>query len=108
MEKTELIATLALPKMPKVGCKTARKLIRHFGNAAAVFEKIEHTTQSQFETLSKVFRRPEKNDILKAAAKEVALMAKRNINWIAYSNTDFPAPLPQCADAPLVHLLAGC
>ena len=55
MEKRELIATLALPKMPKVGCKTARKLIRHFGNAAAVFEKIEHTTQSQFETISNVF-----------------------------------------------------
>ena len=107
MEKRELIATLALPKMPKVGCKTARKLIRHFGNAAAVFEKIEHTTQSQFETISKLFRRSETQNILKAAEKEVALIAKRNINWMAYSDAAFPTSLHQCADAPLVLFCSG-
>ena len=106
-KERELIATLALPKMPKVRCKTARKLIRHFGNAAAVFEKIEHTTQSQFETISKLFRRSETQNILKAAEKEVALIAKRNINWMAYSDAAFPTSLHQCADAPLVLFCSG-
>ena len=91
--------------MPKVGCKTARKLIRHFGNAAAVFEKIEHTTQSQFETISKLFRRSETQNILKAAEKEVALIAKRNINWMAYSDAAFPTSLHQCADAAMARAL---
>ncbi len=107
MEKKELIATLALPKMPKIGCITARKLIRHFGTASAVFDKIGHTNQSQFESISKIFRCAEKDQIIKAAEKEVALIEKHNINWIVYSNTNFPAPLNQCTDAPLVLFYSG-
>ena len=37
METSELIATLVLPKLPKIGCRTIRKLIRHFGSAETVF-----------------------------------------------------------------------
>ena len=38
MKTSELIATLLLPKLPKMGCRTARRLIRHFGSAEAVFQ----------------------------------------------------------------------
>lgn len=107
MEKTELIATLALPKMPKVGCITARKLIRHFGSAAAVFENIKHTNESPYQSISKVFKGPEKHQVVRAAEKEVALMEKCNINWISYLDTAFPTPLNLCADAPLVLFYSG-
>jgi len=107
MEKAELIATLALPKLPKIGCLTARKLIRHFGSATAVFDNITHTHQSQFKAVSKGFKQPEKHHILKAAEKQVALMEKRHINWMAYSDDAFPIALNQCPDAPLVLFSSG-
>jgi len=107
MKKTDLIATLALPKMPQIGCITARKLIRHFGNASAVFENVIHARESQFQAVANVFRRTEKHHIIANAEKEVALMEKRHINWIAYSDVNFPASLNQCGDAPLVLFYSG-
>jgi len=107
MKKTELIATLALPKMPRIGYTTARKLIRHFGNASAVYENIVHARESQFQAVANVFRGTEKHHKIANAEKEVALMEKHHINWIAYSDVDFPASLNQCGDAPLVLFYSG-
>lgn len=107
MKNTELIATLALPKLSKIGCITARKLIRYFGSAAAVFENIAHSDASKFQTLSKVFGKTETQLVLTTAEKEVALMEKRNIQWVAHSHPDFPASLNQCVDAPLVLFYSG-
>ena len=56
MKTTELIATLVLPKLPKIGCRTARKLIRHFGSAEAVFQRIGSENSKPFSSIAAVFK----------------------------------------------------
>lgn len=107
MKNTELIATLALPKLSKIGCITARKLIRHFGSATDVFERLPRTNEKKWESLKKIFGQPETKAILSAAEKEVALMEKRGVQWMMHSQPEFPASLNQCADAPLVLFYSG-
>ena len=69
MKTSELIATLVLPKLPKIGCRTARKLIRHFGSAEAVFQHIGRENTKSFNAIAAVFKRPETKHIWDAAEK---------------------------------------
>jgi len=107
MKNTELIATLALPKLSKIGCITARKLIRHFGSATDVFERLPRTKEKKWEPLKKIFEQPETKTVLSAAEKEVVLMEKQGVQWMMHSQPEFPASLNQCADAPLVLFYSG-
>ena len=59
MSTAELIATLVLPKLPKIGCRTARRLIRHFGSAEAVFQRIGRENTKPFNRIAALFIRPE-------------------------------------------------
>ncbi len=70
MTHSELIATLALTRLPRIGCVTARKLIRYFGSATAVFEEIHRTNQASFKTLIPVFKSLNAQPILDAAKKK--------------------------------------
>lgn len=107
MKKSELIATLALPRLSKIGCITSRKLIRHFGSATEVFERIPRTNEKKWKPLKKVFEQQETGRVLSAAEKEVALIEKQNIHWVAHSHPEFPSSLNQCMDAPLVLFYSG-
>ncbi len=107
MKTTELIATITLPKLPKIGCRTARKLIRHFGSATAVFEDINRTNAKPFASLAAIFKRPEVKQLWQAAEKEVALLEQKNISWVAHTDAAFPLALNQCPDAPLVLFGSG-
>ena len=89
MKTTELIATLVLPKLPKVGCRTARKLIRHFGSAEAVFQRIGRENTKLFNSVAAVFKRPEAKHIWDAAEKEVARIEEHDISWVAHSDPGF-------------------
>lgn len=107
MDKSELIATLALPRLSKIGHITSRKLIRHFGTATEVFEGLPRTKEKKWEALKKAFKRPQTKHMLLAAEKEVALIEKQNIRWVAHSQPDFPKAINQCIDAPLVLFYSG-
>ena len=69
---TELIAALVLPKIPKIGCSTARKLIRHFESAEAVFQRIGRENSKPYNSIAPIFKRPEAKQLWGAAKKEVA------------------------------------
>ena len=107
MKTSELIATLVLPKLPKVGCRTARKLIRHFGSAEAVFQRIGRENTKLFNSVAAVFKRPEAKHIWDAAEKEVARIEEHDISWVAHSDPGFPLALNLCPDAPLVLFSSG-
>ena len=107
MKHSELIATLALTKLPKVGCITARKLIRYFGGAQEVFDKIHTTTNPYAKTTSKAFKQVAIDTALVAAEKEVARIQKYHINWIDFRQESYPTTLNQCSDAPLVLFYSG-
>ncbi len=63
MKTSGLIATLVLPKLPMIGCRTARKLIRHFGSAEAIFQHIGRENTKSFNAIAAVFKRPETKHI---------------------------------------------
>lgn len=107
MKKAELIATLALPKLPQIGYITAKKLIRHFGSASTVFDEIPRTDKNKWVTLSRVFNRAEIDLVWEAAKKEVEHIEKKGINWVAYNQPEYPISLNQCPDAPLVLFSSG-
>ena len=107
MKTTELIATLVLPKLPKIGCSTARKLIRHFGSAEAVFRRIGRENSKPFNNIAAVFKRPEAKQLWGAAEKEVAQIKKHRILSVAHNDPDFPIALNLCPDAPLVLFGSG-
>lgn len=69
---TELIAALVLPKIPKIGCSTARKLIRHFESAEAVFQRIGRENSKPYNSIAPVFKRPEAKQLWGATKKEMA------------------------------------
>ena len=91
MKTSELIATLVLPKLPKIGCRTARKLIRHFGSAEAVFQRIGRENTKPFNSIAAVFKHPEAKHIWDAAEKEVARIEEHDISWVAHSDPDKPS-----------------
>ena len=80
MKRTELIATLVLLKLPKIGCRTARKLIRHFGSGEAVFQRIGRGNTKPFNSVTAVFKRPEAKLVWEAAEKEVARIEAYDIS----------------------------
>lgn len=107
MTHSELVATLALTRLPKIGCITARKLIRYFGSATAVFEEIHRTNNVSFQALIPVFKSSNVQPILDSAKKEVEVIETHNIRWVTHSDATFPASLNQCSDAPLVLFYSG-
>ena len=107
MKTTELIATLVLPKLPKIGCRTARKLILHFGSAEAVFQRIGRENTKPFNRIATLFNPPEAKLVWEAAEREVARIETHDISWIAHSAPDFTIALNLCPDAPLVLFGSG-
>lgn len=105
MKHAELIATLALPKLPNIGCATARKLIHHFGSAEEVFAQVPRTNNKKWKSIARVF--PQAKAMLSEAENEVAFIEKNHVNWIAHSDSNFPASLNLCPDAPLVLFYSG-
>ena len=80
MKKSELIATLVLPKLPKIGCRTARKLIRHFGSAEAVFQHIGCENTKSFNSVAAVFKSAQAQQVWDSAEKKAARIKQHNIS----------------------------
>ena len=107
MQTSELVATLALPKLSQIGCITARKLIHHFGSATAVFDKIQQSDNPKWKALKAVFKKPETVAVLHAAEKECDFIEKNQLQWIDFRDHAFPPALNQCPDTPLVLFYSG-
>ena len=108
LKDQELIYTLALQHVPKIGDITAKKLIHHCGSAEAVFKesksnllKIDgiglHTLQGFFGT-----------EHIKAADTELKFIRDNDILCLYFTDDDYPDNLKQCIDSPILLFQAGC
>ena len=107
MEKSELLYILALQHMPNLGDSSAKKLIRHFGSAEAVFK-------AKKESLLKIdgvgnFRIQGINDSehLQLAEQELKFIEENNITCSYYKEEDYPEKLKHCADGPILLFSRG-
>ena len=86
MKTSELIATLVLPKLPKIGCRTAQKLIRHFGNAEAVFQRIALENTKSFISIAAVFKSAKAQQVWDAATVVCDFKRQRKASCKAYES----------------------
>jgi len=107
MEHDELLYTLALQHVPNLGDSTAKKLIRHFNSAKAIFDekpsnllKIDGVGKTRIRELSDAIH-------LKEAEKELNYILKNNIYVSYYKEAAYPERLKHCQDAPILLFSRG-
>ena len=104
----ELIYQLALSLSPQIGCKTARKLLEHFGTAKEIFASNCPKTLQQIASLKQQGLAAIINkQCLDRAAAELAFASKEGIQVISISSNRYPKRLKHYQDAPIVLYYKG-
>ncbi|PZD77414.1 DNA-processing protein DprA [Mesonia sp. K7] len=107
MTDNEILCLLALQSVPNIGDISAKKLLRHFGSAKAIFDTSakEITQLEGFGTLKAKALHLE--NYLAAAEKEYDFIEKNNIQLHYFEDKTYPYFLKQCIDAPILLFSKG-
>lgn len=107
MNSEDLLYTLALQHIPNLGDTTAKKMIRHFGNAKNVFKE-KKSNLLKLDGIGDI-RIRELNDSkhLKAAEEELKFMDSNRINSYYFQESDYPEKLKHCIDGPILLFSRG-
>ncbi len=107
MTENELLATLALQNIPRIGDITAKRLIAHCGNPLAIFRekketllKIEGVGLATINYLNKAIH-------FKLAENELKYIEKNKIKYWYFEDEAYPNKLKHCLDAPILLFKKG-
>ena len=107
MINQDLIYTLALQHVPKIGDVTAKKLISHCGSAEAVLKekksnllKIDGIGMTMIKNLCATKH-------MKAAERELQFIEANDITCLYFTDDNYPEKLKHCIDGPIVLFQAG-
>ena len=107
MTDQELIYTMALQHVPKIGDVTAKKLIAHCGSAEAVLKERQHNLLKidgiGALVLTGLFDKKHISD----AEAELSFVKQNNITPLYFTDTDYPERLKHCIDGPILLFKAG-
>jgi DNA processing protein len=107
MTEQELLYTLALQHVPKIGAITAKKLINHCGSAEAVLKAKKNNLLKidgiGFVTIEGLFDAIH----LKEAEKELQFIKDNKIKCSYFMGEDYPEKLKHCIDGPILLFQAG-
>ncbi|WP_299883790.1 DNA-processing protein DprA [uncultured Lacinutrix sp.] len=107
MTENELLYTLALQNVPKIGDVTAKKLIAHCGSAEAVLkEKKQNLLKIDgigYITVSDLFA----SNHLEAAEAELRFIKTEGIKTHYFNSETYPERLKQCIDSPILLFESG-
>ncbi len=107
MLETDLLYSLALQHVPKIGDITAKKLIAKCGSAEAVFkEKKSHLLKIDgigSIVLSELFDTIH----LEEAEKELKFIHDNDIDCLRFTDDDYPHKLKHCIDGPILLFKSG-
>ena len=107
MNNEEFLHILALVNADGIGDVMAKKLISHFGSAAAIFSaKKQHLLQISGVGTSMIAALTNKS-IFKKAEQEIEFINSNNIEYFYFKNDDYPTYLNHCYDAPLLLFRKG-
>lgn len=107
MKEPELLALLRLQHLPDLGDISAKKLLRKFGSAEALFNSKKSDLLSVDgigEHRLKKFFTPR---ILEKAEKELEFIRKNGITVHYFMDKAYPELLKQCVDAPILLFQKG-
>ncbi|NND53268.1 MAG: DNA-protecting protein DprA [Flavobacteriaceae bacterium] len=107
MNESQLLQTLALQKVSKIGDITAKKLIHHCGSVEGIFKekkesllKIDGFGKSILEDLFNTGN-------LKRAEDELRFIKNNGIQWHYFMDDSYPDRLKHCIDGPILLFQKG-
>lgn len=107
MTDQDLIYTLALQNVPKIGDITAKKLIAHCGSAQAVLtEKRNHLLK--IEGIGSGMLQDVNNKVhLLAAEAELEFIKENGVSCLYFMDKNYPEKLKHCIDGPILLFQSG-
>ncbi|WP_166960108.1 DNA-processing protein DprA [Yeosuana marina] len=107
MTENDLLYTLALQNVSKIGDITAKKLIRHCGTAEAVFKE-KRQNLLKIDGIGSILI----NDLFesnhqKVANDELNYIKENQIKVLYFEDDDYPEKLKHCIDGPVVLFQSG-
>ena len=107
MKEEQLLYTLALQHVNKVGDILGKRLLQHFGSAASIFK----ATKSQLiaiEGIGELTATALKHSShIKAAEDELRFIQDNHIRYSYYTDEDYPTHLKHCVDGPILLFHSG-
>jgi DNA processing protein len=107
MKNKQLLYAIAVSLIPGIGCITAKKLIAYVGSAEGVFNEKKSALLKVPGIGEMLANEILNSNVLGRAEEEIAFIEKYNIKALCYHETNFPARLKQCPDAPIVLYIKG-
>jgi DNA processing protein len=107
MDQQELLALLALKKAPLIGDIMAKKLIRTFGSAKAVFEQPYRQIAAIEGIGDKKAEFIKAKDLFSKAENELKFIEENKLKYRVYYNDDYPERLQYCVDGPTIFFENG-
>lgn len=107
MSERELIYTMALQHIPKIGDVTAKKLINHCGSAEAVLKGKKQDLLRIDGVGSMILNDIFNKQHIKDAENEYKFIQKNQITPIYFSDDNYPERLKHCIDSPLLLFQVG-
>lgn len=106
-DNSDLFYQLALTMVAGIGAKSALALLRHFGDAGAIF-KASLKELKMVDGLGEHRARAIKNhDTFREAAQEIEFLQKHDIQALFLDHPSYPQRLKQCNDAPVLVYYKG-
>lgn len=107
MSENQIIATLALQHVPKIGATTAKKLIAHCGSAEAVFNE-KKSNLLKIEGIGLITIEGLYDNIhFEAAKNELRFIKENSIKYSYFLDANYPERLKHCIDGPILLFETG-
>ncbi len=107
MNSDTLFYLLALQKVKNIGDISAKKLLRHFGSAQAVFEAAKHN-EIEVQDIGSVMIRSLKNfNDWQRVTEEIKYIEQNQLKVVSIFDDDYPYRLQHAPDGPILFFYQG-
>lgn len=107
MCEEDLLYVLALQRTKGIGDIYAKKLIAHYGTAKNIFREKRRSLEMISGIGSQISRQLLGSENILAAEKELKYLSNKSIAIYYYKDSDYPARLKHCIDAPILLFSKG-
>ncbi len=107
MDHEELFYLLALQKVKNIGDISAKKLLRHFGSAKAIFEASKNNNIEVQNIGSVMIQSLKKFNDWQRVSNEIKYIEQNRIKVISIFDDDYPYKLQHAPDSPILFFYKG-
>jgi DNA processing protein len=98
---------VALTMIEKVGPKTSRALMQHFGTAAEIFRANKSKLARLPMVGEKIITAIHRGEFLRAAEREIGFARRNGIEVVTWNDACYPLKLKEVCDSPMVIYVKG-